>query len=784
MTRCNTLMWYRFLLIFLLLSTPSFAGLPPTRILDEGTDQGVAFKFDCVGAGIACTQSGITGTLTVSGSGSATITGELDNSVLSTTVGTIDIWTGLSADINPAGELNVYMDDSYLFNNADDTTTGNLTALSFIATNGNFDAVGAIGITVGSGDVTSVISSTDGGSVTLDGSVTSSTGLFDAVGAIGITIGSSDVTALTVTTDSTGTAEVVLPTGSIGSTEILDNDLLEADLKAVDSASDEECLTYETTTGDFEWQACGSGSGDVTDVGDCTTGACFTGSSGTVLTATTGETLDLTDDAFISFIRNDAGPVTFKGEDDSSPATTIYDTTGAGAITVGSGDVTAITLTTDSTGDAEVVLPTGSISTGEILDATILFGDLSATPIVTAAETIAANDNDTTIPTSAAVKAYADSVGSGATAWSAIGDAASDGSIAFGGTSQDIDANTNDITAIGQDVLTLSMTNDAATDILTQRMLVLENLAGANGMETLLVLNNADADDVVTTGIEITSGAGAITTAINASDAEIATALSVGANDILGTTGLINYTNFDVDAAGAVTAASTITTSNGIYDATGAIGITVGSADVTAVTVTTDSTGTAEVVLPASSIGYDEIVDSYHETTLLPDKATFDDSVPPGLTVQESTGTGTSRRFTADFAPAADEIVYWTFIVPSDMSTGNWLLTVNWFTNDTGADEDAIWAAQISCTTEGDADSMAEDISGAAATGSENCNATEANRLIQTAITMSDIDSAAAGDNCTLIFRRDADDSIGDADNDGLSSDARLLGVRLQIPKT
>lgn len=38
----------------------------------------------------------------------------------------------------------------------------------------------------------------------------------------------------------------------------LPNDsVLEADLKAVDSASDEECLTFETTTGDFEWQACG-----------------------------------------------------------------------------------------------------------------------------------------------------------------------------------------------------------------------------------------------------------------------------------------------------------------------------------------------------------------------------------------------------------------------------------------------------------------------------------------------------------------------------------------------
>lgn len=43
----------------------------------------------------------------------------------------------------------------------------------------------------------------------------------------------------------------------IGSATAPGNDtILEAHLKAVDSASDEECLTYEATVGDFEWQAC------------------------------------------------------------------------------------------------------------------------------------------------------------------------------------------------------------------------------------------------------------------------------------------------------------------------------------------------------------------------------------------------------------------------------------------------------------------------------------------------------------------------------------------------
>jgi hypothetical protein len=43
--------------------------------------------------------------------------------------------------------------------------------------------------------------------------------------------------------------------------DVKSDGITEAMLKAVDAASDEECLTYETTTGDFEWQTCGSGGG-------------------------------------------------------------------------------------------------------------------------------------------------------------------------------------------------------------------------------------------------------------------------------------------------------------------------------------------------------------------------------------------------------------------------------------------------------------------------------------------------------------------------------------------
>lgn len=165
-----------------------------------------------------------------------------------------------------------------------------------------------------------------------------------ATTATSINFGSASVTAHTFTSDGTGTSEVVLPAGSIDSTEILDGtivagdigdselaalaavssgankipyftgagsasviassanvitflaaadnaamadiiaaaitegdianstivsadikdgDIAEADLKVVDSPSDEDFLTYEVTTGDFEWHSAADVAGTI-----------------------------------------------------------------------------------------------------------------------------------------------------------------------------------------------------------------------------------------------------------------------------------------------------------------------------------------------------------------------------------------------------------------------------------------------------------------------------------------------------------------------------------------
>ena len=194
-------------------------------------------------------------------------------------------------------------------------------------------------------------------------------------------------------------------------------------------------------------------------------------------------------------------------------------------------------------------------------------------------------------------------------------------------------------------------------------------------------------------------------------------------------------------------------------------------------TATTASANDNDGSLATTAFVQGEIMTNYY-LSLSPQGAVLDDNSPPAITVQESTGTGTSRRYIMDFDSATDEIIYWSFVLPVDYSGGNLVLQIDWFSNDIGANETCFWESQISCTTEADTDSLLEDASGTSVTASEDVNTTEANRKISTTLTLNQLDSAAAGDYCTLRFNRDANNA-----SDDLTSDARLLAVRLAIPR-
>lgn len=104
----------------LLLSNLAFAQNPPLGISDEGgTVSYPAYKLDCVGAGIACSHSGSTGTITVTGSGSASITTQEGDVTVDAATDTLDFGTCFDLTSDPSGEANVAFDSSECTVNAD-----------------------------------------------------------------------------------------------------------------------------------------------------------------------------------------------------------------------------------------------------------------------------------------------------------------------------------------------------------------------------------------------------------------------------------------------------------------------------------------------------------------------------------------------------------------------------------------------------------------------------------------------------------------------------------------
>lgn len=152
-----------------------------------------------------------------------------------------------------------------------------------------------------------------------------------------------------------------------------------------------------------------------------------------------------------------------------------------------------------------------------------------------------------------------------------------------------------------------------------------------------------------------------------------------------------------------------------------------------------------------------------------PPDGTAGNAAPGGIVTK---GTQTPAGFWQEWAfdAATDEHLYVSFEMPGDYASGG-VLSIAWRSNDTGATENPIWAAQVGAITPGDADTPYEHAWSTAATVSDVVNATEANRGIRSTITLN-MDSAAANDLITIHLYRDAD-----AAGDDLSSDAILTAA-------
>jgi len=243
--------------------------------LSTGGGGGNSFETIAVPAGASVVAESSTDTLTLTETTFLTFTGTAATDTIDITQVTTDIGTdGLIAanavalgtdttnnyvaTIADAGNANITV-----ANSGSETAAVTLDVVDVTCTNclTNVEVASADTVTTNAnltGDVTSVgNAATIADTVTVTGWVlgtssattfTSGTvniDLLDGVGAVDMDYGSADITDHTFTTDGTGTAEIVLPAGSIDGTEILDDTVDSADY-AANSIDDEHLATTES----------------------------------------------------------------------------------------------------------------------------------------------------------------------------------------------------------------------------------------------------------------------------------------------------------------------------------------------------------------------------------------------------------------------------------------------------------------------------------------------------------------------------------------------------------
>jgi len=392
----------------------------------------------------------------------------------------------------------------------------------------------------------------------------------------------------------------------------------------------------------------------------------------------------------------------------------------------------AVALTTDTTGNYassatanEFLLLTGTEG------ASLGFQDCAANQIPKR------NAGDT------AWACAADADSGGATAWSAIGDAAGAGDVLMAETVQSLSWDSA-ATAAAYDALTIQATHDSTTDASTQRGLVVERLdsTGTAAWETLVQIQNNDTDGVVTTGLEILSAAGLLTTAIDLSDAEIGDALLVGANPI----------------------------------AFGNVAGTIGNATADSITLITDGTGTGEVVLPNNSIGAAELASGAlaPQTIQIPCPAMLPleaaDAIPP---LSKDAGTNLDQ-LACGFDAAADEGRTAVFMVPSRVESGSTItFRIFWYSL-AATTGDAVWDIRHNSGTGADVD---PDVALTTLSATDTTAGT-AGQMSVTSITVSQTTAAwAANDLVYLVLERDANNAA-----DTLAGDALVTLLTVEIP--
>jgi hypothetical protein len=164
------------------------------------------------------------------------------------------------------------------------------------------------------------------------------------------------------------------------------------------------------------------------------------------------------------------------------------------------------------------------------------------------------------------------------------------------------------------------------------------------------------------------------------------------------------------------------------------------------------------------------------ESAVLPDGSSG--NAAPGLVVIQGTESNPKKHFlVATFDSATDEHLWWAFRMPANYASGG-AVKLAWMANTASANS-VVWGASLGAVSAGDADTPVEHANAAASTATTAADNTEARRLLATSITLSNLDSVAAGDYVFLLVYRDPDNG-----SDTLAADAELIGAVFEYTTT
>jgi hypothetical protein len=288
------------------------------------------------------------------------------------------------------------------------------TAFATFDDSGNVAFTGTLGVT-GATTVTGALYANGG----LDRSAAAALAI-GGTNATSVTIGGAANTALTVTTDGTGTAEVVLPAGSIDSTEILDStivsgDIVDGTVAAIDIATggvetteilDSTILTADISADTILAEDIATGAATTTEILDGTIAAIDVASGAITAPKLQAAAADLggadvtvnfgnTNGAFNTNITTDGTmtATTFIGALTGNVTGTVSGNAGTvtnGVYTSDTGTVTGTMILDSTVASADIAadtivagdIATGAVTTTEILDDTIASADIAANTIV------------------------------------------------------------------------------------------------------------------------------------------------------------------------------------------------------------------------------------------------------------------------------------------------------------------------------------------------------------------------------------------------------------------